>query len=105
MKSLKHWKATMTPILWQGGERAPSRNNSLLCRRISSWPEEPLTGTDNLERVGVEEFKESRYHGHKGEGKDMSQLCSRGSRTGSQTTEAEYIMLMEPQERMYGLRL
>lgn len=37
----------MAPMRWQGGDRAPSRNKSLLCRLILNWPD-PLTGTGIL---------------------------------------------------------
>lgn len=37
----------MAPMRWQGGDRAPSRNSSLLCRLILNWPD-PLTGTGIL---------------------------------------------------------
>ena len=47
MKSSKHWKGTMAPMRWQGGDRAPSRNRSLLCRLILNWPD-PLTGRGSL---------------------------------------------------------
>lgn len=47
LKSSKHWKATMAPIRWQGGDKAPSIKRSLLCRLILNWPD-PLTGTGTL---------------------------------------------------------
>lgn len=39
----------MAPMRWQGGDRAPSRNRSLLCRLILNWPD-PLTGTGILRK-------------------------------------------------------
>lgn len=48
LKSSTHWKATMAPIRWQGGDNDPSRKSSLLCRRILNCPD-PLTGTGTLE--------------------------------------------------------
>lgn len=37
----------MAPMRWQGGDKAPSRKSSLLCRLILNWPD-PLTGTGTL---------------------------------------------------------
>lgn len=48
LKSSTHWKATMAPIRWQGGDNDPSRKSSLLCRLILNCPD-PLTGTGTLE--------------------------------------------------------
>lgn len=39
----------MAPIRWQGGDKAPSRKSSLLCRLILNWPD-PLTGTGILKK-------------------------------------------------------
>lgn len=49
LKSSKHWKATMAPMRWQGGEKAPSKKSSLLSRLILNWLD-PLTGTGTLKK-------------------------------------------------------
>lgn len=47
LKSSKQWKATMAPMRWQGGDKAPSRKSSLPCRLILNWPD-PFIGTGTL---------------------------------------------------------
>lgn len=49
LKPSKHWNATMAPIRWQGGEKAPSRKSSLLCRLIFKRFD-PLAGMGSLEK-------------------------------------------------------
>lgn len=52
LKWSKLWKATMAPILWHGGDSAPSRKSSLPWRRIAWNSPESFTGTDNLRGGG-----------------------------------------------------
>ena len=49
LKSSKHWKATIAPMRWQGGDKAPSRNSSLPCRLILNWPD-PFFCTGTLKK-------------------------------------------------------
>ncbi len=48
LKCSKLWKATMAPILWQGGDSAPSRKSSLPWRRIVWNSPVSFIGADNL---------------------------------------------------------